>query len=180
MTPFDALANLLIYPDQLMEPRARACVQTLRVGSEGLAPNHAAADAVQRFADIIGGRSLAELQEEYTSVFDLGAACALELGWHLFGETCDRGGFLAVLREDLQRAGIEERAGLPDHMSHVLALVARETPERAAALAELVAPAIVSVHGALATRDTPYVHLLEAADALLGPLSGRNAPEGTA
>lgn len=180
MTAFDAVADLLVYPGRPMEPRARACVQALRAGSEDLAPNHAAAHAVERFADSIGGRSLAELQEEYTSVFDLGMACALELGWHLFGETCDRGGFLAALREDLQRAGVEERSGLPDHISHVLALVARETPERAASLSTLVAPAIATVRGALATRGTPFVHLLEAADALIVPLSDGHAPEGTA
>ena len=172
MTAFDAVADLLIYPGQPMEPQARACAQTLRAGSEDLAPNHAAADAVERFADSIGGWSLAELQEEYTNVFDLGASCALELGWHLFGETCDRGGFLAVLRDQLQRAGLEERAGLPDHIAHVLALLAREAPERAQLLAGLVAPAIATIRGTLAERGTPYVHLFDAVDALVRPLLG--------
>ena len=171
MTAYDALADLLVYPIEPPEARAFAYATSVR-GS-----NEAVAAGLERFALCIAGRPLAALQEEYTSTFDLGSACALELGWHLFGETCDRGGFLATLREDLRRLGIAEHAGLPDHLSHVLALIAREEPGRAAALARRVAPAIGTVRNALAARNSSYVHLLDAAQRLVGEQAARLVPE---
>lgn len=173
MTNYDALADLLVYPLEPLEPRAWACAAAMRESNEPVA------SAVERFAISITGRPMKELQEDYTSTFDLGSACALELGWHLFGESCDRGGFLAILREDLQRAGIAEYAGLPDHLSHVLELMAREEPERAAALAQLVAPAIGAVRDALAARNSSYVHLLDAARRLVGEQAARLTAERT-
>ncbi|HSE32303.1 MAG TPA: hypothetical protein VLA93_12100, partial [Pyrinomonadaceae bacterium] len=41
--------------------------------------------------------SLSNLQELYTRTFDLNPACALEIGYHLFGENYKRGEFLANL-----------------------------------------------------------------------------------
>jgi nitrate reductase delta subunit len=153
---FDALAALVAYPDGDLEPRARAC------RAEVAAISPAATVELGRFADAIAGPSVGELQEQYTETFDLNPACSLDVGWHLFGETHRRGAFMAALREDLRRAGVPETAELPDHLTHVLALVGREHPARAAALAALVAPAIEAVHRALATRGSPYVHVLAA------------------
>ena len=84
-----------------------------------------------------------------------------------FGETRERGGFLAVLRADLERVGIPESIELPDHLSHVLALLGREEPGRAAILAALVAPAVAAVRAALEERETVYADLLAAVDSLV-------------
>jgi nitrate reductase delta subunit len=121
MTVNDSLADLLTFPYAPLVPRARACAAALRLS------NGAAADAVVRFCEAIQTQPQASLQEDYTDTFDLEPACSLELGWHLFGDTHDRGGFLAVLRDDLRQAGVEETAGLPDHLAHLLSLVARES-----------------------------------------------------
>jgi nitrate reductase delta subunit len=173
MNALDSLAGLLTYPDASLARRARILAETVQ------ASHPRVADDVECFAGLVEDRPLAELQEEYTSAFDLSAACSLELGWHLFGESRDRGAFLASIREDLQRAGVAEASGLPDHVSHLLPLLAREEPERAAMLAVLIAPAIETVRGRLGTRGSAYVHLLAAAGALAAELASRRASEGT-
>ena len=92
------------------------------------------------------------------------------VGWHLFGDTHKRGGFMAGLGEDLRRAGIQGSAELPDHLTQVLALVGREEPTRASALAEVVAPAIATVRRALDARKSPYAHVLAAVQDAVGGL----------
>jgi nitrate reductase delta subunit len=151
----DVLAGLLGYPDAGLPSRVHA-------GLAGSTLGPAAAAELERFAAEIAGMSIGDLQEHYTGTFDLDPACALDVGWHLFGDAHDRGGFMAALREDLQQAGVPETRELPDHLTRVLALLARGEPARAAALAALVAPAIDMVHRALAGRRSPYVHVLAA------------------
>ena len=167
----DALAALVDYPDGDLQPRARACL------ADVAAISPAAAVELARFADAIARPSIGELQEQYTETFDLSPACALDLGWHLFGEAHERGAFMAALREDLRRAGVPETAELPDHLTHVLALVGREQPARAAALAALVAPAIETVHRALGARGSPYVHVLAALREVVAGLGTGDAQE---
>jgi nitrate reductase delta subunit len=162
----DGLAALLRYPDDGLQRRARACLAV----STRCPP---AAAALQRFADEIAGASIAELQEQYTETFDMSPACALDVGWHLFGDTHKRGAFMAGLGEDLRRAGIQG-SELPDHLTQVLALVGREEPARASALAEVVAPAIATVRRALDARKSPYAHVLAAVqDAVAGVRAAR-------
>ncbi len=43
-------------------------------------------------------------EELYTRTFDLNPVCALEIGWHLFGEDYERGAFLVRMRDQLRRA----------------------------------------------------------------------------
>jgi nitrate reductase molybdenum cofactor assembly chaperone NarJ/NarW len=152
----DDLAKLLAYPDGDLHGDLRRCVADVRD-----LPTEATA-ALEAFRGAIDGWSTSALQEEYADAFDFNPACALDLGWHLFGDGHDRGAFMAALREDLARAGVPETSDLPDHLTHVLALVARERPERAALLVELVSPAIQAVERALVARGSPYQHLLKA------------------
>ena len=69
-------------------------------------------------------RDLHELEETYARTFDINPACALEVGWHLFGEEYARGLFLVRLRGEMREHGVEESSELPDHITHVLALIA--------------------------------------------------------
>jgi nitrate reductase delta subunit len=156
----DPLADLLSYPCGPLHAQVERCLAALD-------PADAAAAALQRFEQQTDALSLTDLQEQYTAVFDMNPACTLDLGWHLFGETRDRGGFLAVLRADLERVGVPESIELPDHLFHVLALLGREEPGRAEVLAALVAPAVAAVHAALEERGSVYTDLLAAVDSLV-------------
>jgi nitrate reductase delta subunit len=169
----DSLAALVHYPDGDLHGRVRSCVD------EAAAMSPAAAGELGRFAEAIARPTLGELQEQYTEAFDLNPACALDLGWHLFGEAHERGAFMAALRDDLRRAGVAESTELPDHLTHVLALVGREPPAQAAALVALVTPAIERVHRALEERASPYVHVLAAVRAVVAGIGAPDAQEVT-
>jgi nitrate reductase delta subunit len=168
----DALIGLLGYPDAGLPSRARAALADPALGPSAVAD-------LQGFAGAIAGMSIGDLQEHYTATFDLDPACALDVGWHLFGDAHERGAFMAALREDLQRAGVPETRELPDHLTRVLALLGREQPDRAAALAELIAPAIGSVRRALAGRQSPYVHVLAAVQAVMAGAGADDRQEVT-
>jgi nitrate reductase delta subunit len=168
----DACAGLLCYPRGPLGARVRTCLAALDPADDAIAP-------LQRFERQVDGMPVVELQEHYTALFDLNPACTLDLGWHLFGDTRERGGFLLALREDLERVGVPESAGLPDHLSHVLALLGREEPDRAAALAALVAPAVAVVRGALEDRRSVYADLLIAVDSFLARIAAGCMTEST-
>ena len=78
--------------------------------------------------------SLLELQELYTRTFDLSPVCALEVGYHLFGEDYKRGEFLARLRETENPYELGQEQQLPDYLPVVLRLLGQmeDAEERAA------------------------------------------------
>jgi nitrate reductase molybdenum cofactor assembly chaperone len=95
------------------------------------------------------------MQEIYVQTFEFNPACTLEIGWHLFGENYERGEFLVRMREQLRRHGIAESTELPDHLTHLLLLIASMEHDEAAQLAgEFILPAIEKIRAAL--KDNPY------------------------
>jgi nitrate reductase delta subunit len=160
--PYDLLAALFTYPVQGYLETLRACKASLD-GFEGQSFRF-----VEQFGERIEGMSIEELQELFTQTFDLNPLCTLDLGWHLYGENYDRGDFLVRLRDELPRYGVAETTELPDHLTHVLALVGRLDPERADTLARsAVIPAIEKMLSALEGKRNPYEQLLKAAYCLV-------------
>ena len=99
------------------------------------------------------------MQELYIQTFEFNPACTLEMGWHLFGENYERGEFLVRMRQELRRYGIRESSELPDHLTHLLRLIARMEHEDAARLAgEFLLPALGKMQLA---EDNPYKPLVE-------------------
>lgn len=123
-------------------------------------------EAAAQLADFVKfaeSRSIEELEEEFTRTFELNPACALEVGWHLFGEEYARGLFLVRMRGELRRHGLEEDRELPDHLTHVLALLAAMRPETAAPfVSSCVWPALGRMQRALAKSGSPYAALFAA------------------
>jgi nitrate reductase delta subunit len=100
-------------------------------------------------------------QELYVQTFEFNPACTLEIGWHLFGENYERGEFLVRMREQLRRHGVPETSELPDHLTHLLALIDRLDQEQAAEFAaQFLLPALGKIQQALA--ENPYEPLIEA------------------
>lgn len=150
MKRLDRIAPLFAYPDSGYAARAAESARLLDL------------EPIRDFAEAITDTSTAELQERFTEVFDLDPDCAPDLGWHLFGERYERGEWLADLRADQRRLGIEASAELPDHLTNILRTLARDEPSRADALARTIAPAIAQLHAALVKRDSPYRHAVTA------------------
>jgi nitrate reductase delta subunit len=150
-----ALVRLLSYPD----PRTAQAAELLYVALQGELPE--AAQGAARFGEFVEQHELWELEEVFTRTFDVNPACALEVGWHLFGEEYARGMFLVRMRQELRKYGLPESSELPDHMTHVLAVVAAMPDDEAARFVRAcVQPAVEKMHQALANQDTPYRHVV--------------------
>jgi len=101
------------------------------------------------------------MQELYVQTFEFNPACTLEIGWHLFGENYERGEFLVRIREQLRRHGIPESTELPDHLTHLLALIDRLEHDEAEELAgQVLIPALAKIQKAL--EGKPYEDLIDA------------------
>lgn len=89
-------------------------------------------------------------QELYVQTFEFNPACTLEIGWHLFGENYERGEFLVRMREQLRRHRIAESTELPDHLTHLLPLIAcMERGESAQFVGEFILPALTKIRSAI-------------------------------
>ncbi len=156
---FDALARLLTYP----RPDFRdALAEALAAAPQPVATSLA------RFGEAVEGLQAHELEEAFTTTFDLDPVAALEVGWHLFGDTYERGRFLVEMRQRLHRLGMGESGELPDHLATVLRVLPRLDRADAEALARgAVMPALQKMLEPLRSRESLYLPLLQAVDALL-------------
>jgi nitrate reductase assembly molybdenum cofactor insertion protein NarJ len=129
----------------------------------------AATDVWDRLADALEYPQYAPpaVQERYVATFDLNPACALDVGWHLYGETPERGTFLSTLREALRRAGVDERGELPDHLPTLLRLIPREDEAFAGNLAARIAPVVERLRDMLGADGNPFADVIAAVARLL-------------
>ena len=117
-----------------------------------------AAGEIAAFGAFLEQHELWELEEAFTQAFDVNPACALDIGWHLFGEEYARGMFLVRMREELRKHGLVETAELPDHITHVLAIIGEMSDDDASRFVRAcMLPAMLKMRAALAATDSPYV-----------------------
>ncbi len=138
---------------------------------DGQQPPDALADATSSantFAEAIRAHDLNDLEEAYTRTFDINPACALEVGWHLFGEEYIRGLFMVRIREEMRKYNVHETVELPDHIAHVLAVTAAmPAAEATRFVCACLLPAVKKMNLALANKETPYRHMVAAIESLL-------------
>ena len=152
-----ALADLLRYPGPGYAERARAAGEVVGAAAPG------AAEPLARYLAWVAATEPSAQEESYTRTFDWSPTHCLELGWHLHGETYDRGAFLVTMREVLRRAGLEEEGDLPDHLRLVLGAVARlPEPETAPLVSSSLVPALAKILAGFGTEANPYADLLRA------------------
>lgn len=147
-----AFSRLLDYPDE----RTLESAEFLYVALQKELPE--AAGAMSEFGRFAEQRELHELQEAFTATFEINPPCALDIGWHLFGEEYERGQLLVRMREELRRHGIEESPSeLPDHITNVLPLIAAMTDDDARRFAQAcVLPALTKMQDALDAADSAW------------------------
>jgi nitrate reductase delta subunit len=154
-TLFDAVADLLVYPDATAEPSLRAAVHALFDAPGVLA------DAARRHARFLDVTPPTDLEERFTRTFDINPACTLEVGWQLFGEDYRRGAFLVAMRQTMRKAGVEETGELPDHLTHVLRVLGRlDDDERPTFATSFVTPALERMAARFKDRENPWRELL--------------------
>jgi nitrate reductase delta subunit len=172
---FNLLAALLRYPEDGYTDAAELC-------SEALSKNdREAAMLMGQFLAQTRDFSVEELQELYTATFDLDPKCALEVGWHLFGENYERGEFLVKMRGELRRLGIGESTEVPDHITHALEAIGRMEPDEAGEFATAcLFPALDKMYAGLQGRSNPFEHVLLAVARVLERRYPRPDPEAVA
>ncbi len=170
--PSTAVARLLAYPDDQLDPHLDAAQELVAAQvPDACAP-------LRQFRDALRSLPPADREELYTRTFDINPACALEIGWHLFGEEYHRGALLVRLREELRRHGIPEGAELPDHLLYVLPLLDRMAGDRARDFAACcVLPALAKMGGALEGQASAYGHLLQVVRLVVQQQYGASARE---
>ncbi|HJM39792.1 MAG: molecular chaperone TorD family protein [Planctomycetota bacterium] len=159
---YDALSKLVTYPRPGFGEAAEEWIAVVANASE------VAKEALQPFTEFLKGKSDEEMEELFARTFDNSASAALETGWHVFGEAYERGGFLVKMRELLRENEITEGSELPDHLCHVMAVLARCDDVIASELSQNVAiPAVKKICVSLAANDNPYEPVLDAVLAVL-------------
>jgi len=171
---FDFLAQLVRYP----KPDVKEVARCAESAFSTLHP--AMSKAISVFAADIDDLSHEEIEERFTRTFDMDPACALEIGWHLFGESYDRGMFLVWARQRVNEFDIDEESDLPDNLGHCLRILARLDEERAISFSTLcLLPALVTIEPGLAKHENIYTSLFEAIRQLLtdryGPAAKQEA-----
>ncbi|MDH3889465.1 MAG: nitrate reductase molybdenum cofactor assembly chaperone [candidate division Zixibacteria bacterium] len=153
---YESLGRLLKYPETDQTLRLDDCVSGLdRADSTAL-------DPVRRFVEGIRDASLEQMQELYTRTFDINPVCALEVGWHLFGERYERGTFIVKMRQTLRQLGLTESAELPDHLPHVLEALGKMDADEAGEFASMfVLPAVEKMLAGFEGKDNVYSNVLD-------------------
>ena len=153
------LAEFLEYPIEGYGSRPEECFHDLKDSEAEVASTFAS------FRDAVQETTTEGLQELYTRTFDINPVCTLEVGWHVYGEDYARGALLVKMRQQLRDNNLPESRELPDHLTHVLALLARLQGEEADGLASrYVLPALGKMIGGLSDVANPYKAVLEAID----------------
>lgn len=156
---FEAFADLLSYPSTDPAPAARRCRALLGARDS--------ADHLDRFVIRAEAARPHEMEEVYSSTFDLDPACAPYVGHHLCGEGPKRGVFMAKLADVYRQDGFEGGAilgELPDHVSVVLRYLAAVPagPLRHALLQDGLVPALDKMLEAPLDPDNVYRSVLSA------------------
>lgn len=134
-------------------------LQVLSAGSEK--------QCLSAFLDDISRLSLGDWEELHTRTLDLNPPAAPYVGFQIWGESYQRGVFLAKMSREIMETGIDADGELPDHLIPILRYLAQSSspdPE----LIEVINPAIQRMIAALRKVDSanPYLYLLEGLQSL--------------
>lgn len=171
---YDIFARLFTYPDGRFRDAVNECRSTI-FSVNKLERKPETYDEVARVPNVVnpfnnnldafikltGNLSLEELEELYTRSFDINPIASLEIGWHLYGETYERGAFLVKMRELLRTFHVEESSELPDHLTHVLMAIGRmEKKEADEFVSRYLIPALNKILEGFQEKDQPFEHAL--------------------
>jgi nitrate reductase molybdenum cofactor assembly chaperone NarJ/NarW len=161
-------ACLLEYPTSALGAQAGQCGEVLSAAGSPATP------AMVRFCGCVEQVPLARMEELYTRTFDLQAVCSPYVGYHLFGDSYQRGLFMARLNEGYRIRGFSAGSELPDHVAIVLRFLeaGAEDEFSETLLREGLLPALDKMSGAFdSPGDNPYREVI---CALLLALQGGN------
>jgi nitrate reductase delta subunit len=181
----ELFANLLDYPTPELSQQALNLSRTLREIREEVhgASQAEAAALVTRFQDNVENLSPRQVEELYTSTFDMQPLCYPYVGYHLFGESYKRGAFMAQLNEGYRSFGYQVEKELPDYVPAILRFLAlgdrtRQSDFSTALLSEGLAPAVAKMASAFNQQSqNPYAAAIAALHLFLAAILPGLHPE---
>jgi len=157
---YSLFAGVLDYPGAEVSAQVQELIAQVAVF------NSEAVEPLRKFESELKGMSLGELQELYTSTFDMRPDRTTNLGCHIFGEDVRRNIFMAQLKERMEARQIPTGTELPDHLSLVLQLLAAQdsTDETQTLVADCLAPGVTRMCASFNQNESsnPYAHALQA------------------
>ena len=124
---------------------------------------------MRRFVVAVGQLELGKWEELHTRTLDLSPLFIPYVGYVLWGENYRRGEFMADLKRDMERLGVELHGELPDHLDPVLRYL-DATPSPLSDLMADLPKAIGIMRSTLKKAESanPYRHLLAATAEVVG------------
>lgn len=153
-----ALADALRYPAPGRLVALRDAVRAL--------PDGEIKTALSAFLRSIEPLTLGAWEELHTRTLDLDPPAAPYIGYQMWGDSYQRGAFMAQMNRALAEAGIDREGELPDYLGACLRYLAA-APQPLPELVEVFGPAVDRMQKGLseAQPDSPYLQLLRAARA---------------
>jgi nitrate reductase delta subunit len=147
----ESWADILTYPGEEAGTRVLDRISAIKLAAP------AAGERLSALEEFSTSRESAELEELFTRTFDSNAERALELGWHLHGENYARGAFMVRMRQMMRELSIPESCELPDHVSHLLTILARGDEDTFRAITRgVVLPALEKIEEGFKDEANPY------------------------
>ncbi len=158
MRIYALFADLLDYPNTQLTGRVNECIAQV----EPL--HHDSAQLLVRFNADCERVGMSNLEELYTSTFDMSAGSSLYVGYHLFGDEWRRSALLVKLQENYRRTGFSAGKELPDHMSVMLRFLGAhgDAAEAQDLIRACIVPALTKIVANVDRDTNPYAAVLEA------------------
>lgn len=160
MRVYQLFAKVLDYPTKETLSETRDLISQISPGCPE------AAELLGGFYSACDCMITGELEELYTSTFDMRPDCTTNLGHHLFGDDVRRNLFMAQLKERMEAQRIAIGSELPDHLSLVLQLLAAQssTSEAQTLIVDCLAPCVTRMLQTFdpSGNDNPYSKALRA------------------
>jgi nitrate reductase delta subunit len=156
MSIYPVLSEAFSYPSPGLLERLQEGFEKSRSGP--------ARDQLGAFLQKIEKLSLAQWEELCTDTLDLSPAAAPYIGFQTWGESYQRGEFMAKMNRGLAEHGIDSEGELPDHLAPAL-LYLEAAQQPLPELVEIFEQAVSRMTAILREKDNknPYIHLFEAA-----------------
>jgi nitrate reductase molybdenum cofactor assembly chaperone NarJ/NarW len=121
---YGLFADLLDYPTLATSLKAGHCYERLQQSQPDVAP------LLESFYHALEQRSLGQMQELFTTTFDMQPVCYPYIGYQLFGESYKRGAFMAQLNEAYHAFDYSAEQELPDQLSAILRFLSLDAGNR--------------------------------------------------
>lgn len=158
LSAFDLLADAFDYPQPGQFATLESELNNLPAGMLIAGQKQ----AMGSFLSKIRPLKLGEWEELHTRTLDLNPPAAPYIGFQTWGESYQRGEFMARMSRVLMETGVDADGELPDHLAPVLRYLAR-TDEPLPELIQILTPAVQRILAVLRSADpgNPYIDLLE-------------------